>query len=462
MALSSCDYDIVVVWLNAKILNSELTDEYTIYRCDRSPARSQHERGGGVLIGVRRHLQCNTVQIDNTDQLEQVVVRVVEGNRALFLCTVYLPPNTDPTDYQRHVTCVSNICNQMNDHDKIIVIGDYNLPRLHWDFDDDIGCFIPTNASSEQETSLVETILASGLLQINHLMKNNGTLLNLVFVNDPENCEIFEPPSPLLKVDDHHKPFAIKHAVQQTTTTNQEEEYYYDFRTCDFEELNRTFSTINWTEILMTESIDEAVSKFYLELDTVIHLNVPLRKRVIRADNKQPWWNRELRNLRNRSRKARKRYFRTRDDDQKAVVRELERQFNSLNQACFRSYVSRVESDCKGNPQQLWRYIRQRTSTHEIPRNVFYRSTTAASPIESASLFSCFFQSVSSNNSPPLNEQYLNNLQMYNLNIPLLCCQSSIWHCSLLDQPFAGNSISLESGQARFSSVWWIYLVRIV
>lgn len=62
MTLSACDYDVVVfteTWLNDNIMDTELTNEYVIYRCDRSPATSQFRRGGGVLIGVKRHLQSN-------------------------------------------------------------------------------------------------------------------------------------------------------------------------------------------------------------------------------------------------------------------------------------------------------------------------------------------------------------------------------------------------------------------
>lgn len=89
------------------------------------------------------------------------IVRITYGTMSLVVCTVYLPPNTEPALYQQHAASVNQLCKLLGTQDEIVVLGDYNLPYLRWRFDDDIGAFLPINASSEQETSLVEDIVAT-------------------------------------------------------------------------------------------------------------------------------------------------------------------------------------------------------------------------------------------------------------------------------------------------------------
>lgn len=421
-ALSVCDYDIVVLtetWLNKNVLDAELTDEYVIHRCDRSASTSQCLRGGGVLIGVKKNIRCNVFTINGADRLEQVVIRASVGSVSLVVCAVYLPPNTELGLYEQHAACINELHRKTSIHDRIVVLGDYNLPLLRWCFDNDVGCFIPTNASSEQEISLVENVIASGLQQVNYLTNENGRLLDLAFVNCMTICEIIEPPLPLMNVDRHHQPFVMVIEDQRTTLENENNSnVVYDFNHCDFDVLNVAISQINWREILNSGTLDEAVDSFYGGLDSIFRQHVPLKRQSRQHGSRRPWWNGELRNLRNRLRKARRRYFRLRNDDSKAVVRDLECQFNSLNASRFRSYISRLERNIKDDPKQFWTLIRNRTSTKAIPHTVNYLGDTSSTPLESASLFASFFQSVLSNNSPPLVESYLNRLQSFDLNLP--------------------------------------------
>ena len=105
---------------------------------------------------------------------------------------------------------------------------------------------------------------------------------------------------------------------------------------------------------------------------------------------------------------------------QKTVARDLERQYNSLHVTCFRDYVRRIEDNIKYNPKPFWSYINSRKNVKGIPQNVRYNGEFAGNTNEAVNLFSLFFQSVLSNNSPPLLESYLDGLPHYNLNIPRL------------------------------------------
>lgn len=184
MNLCSCDYDIVVLtetWLRPDISNDEFASSYNVFRCDRSSATSSLQRGGGVLIAVKAELNCRSVALENCESLEQAVVQIKLQKFSVYVCGIYLRPNSQPELYYSHSMAVQQLCERTASADKVIVMGDYNLPQLIWQNDEDIDGLLPCNASSEQEIALVETMVASGLRQINCLRNLNGRLLDLVF-----------------------------------------------------------------------------------------------------------------------------------------------------------------------------------------------------------------------------------------------------------------------------------------
>ena len=212
LSLSQCDYDIIAfteTWLHSGIQNSELTNNYRIYRCDRNEQTSRHARGGGVMIAVKSDLQSTAVCISGCDQLEQIIVRVVVPNFDIIVCSIYLPPNSELIRYEQHALCVQKLIDLAGDRNVVLVVGDYNLPLLRWTHDETVNCLLPVNASSEQEIALVESIVSKGLHQINDLTNFNGRLLDLAFISVNRCVEVLEPPLPLLSIDNHHRPFLI-------------------------------------------------------------------------------------------------------------------------------------------------------------------------------------------------------------------------------------------------------------
>ena len=127
-----------------------------------------------------------------------------------------------------------------------------------------------------------------------------------------------------------------------------------------------------------------------------------------------------MQHLRNRLRKARKRFFRSRSEQHKANLRVIESEYNSLHAHCFRCYIHRLEDNIKHDPATFWRFVKDRKQVSGIPRRVSYNDNVAESPFESANLFSSFFRSVQSNNQQPPSEAYLNSLPRFDLALPLL------------------------------------------
>ncbi|XP_055621898.1 uncharacterized protein LOC129765522 [Toxorhynchites rutilus septentrionalis] len=407
------DYDIVVLtetWLRPDIANTELASDYTIFRCDRSERSSSLRRGGGVLIAVRSSFRCNSVSLSNYSQLEQVVASVKLPDLTIYICGIYIRPNSHPDVYTMHSNAVCDICDRALDTDSIFVVGDYNLPYLSWTFDKDINSYLPSNASTEAELVFTETIAASGLHQINTLRNSNNRILDLAFVNDSCNAEIIEPPFPLLKLDAHHKPFVLRiqlDVCSQQVPDDSCDDPDFDFKRCDFTALNNLLSGVDWNEIIGAESTNCATAVFYEKVYEILRDNVPRKRRCQAPSFKHSWWTSELRRLRNSVRKARKVYFREKSSDAKEKLKHLEACYSECRIAAFRSYTDRIESNLKQNPKSFWSYVKSRKSGSHIPENVSYGDLTANStPEEAANLFANFLRSVHSQVSSGLKEHH--------------------------------------------------------
>ncbi|XP_055622326.1 uncharacterized protein LOC129765905 [Toxorhynchites rutilus septentrionalis] len=386
-------------WLRPDIANTELASDYTIFRCDRSERSSSLRRGGGVLIAVRSSFRCNSVSFSNYTQLEKVVASVNHPDLTIYICGIYIRPNSHPDVYTMHSNAVCDISDRALDTDSIVVVGDYNLPYLSWTFDEDINSYLPSNASTEAELVFTETMAASGLHQINTLRNSNNRILDLAFVNDSCNAEINEPPIPLLKLDAHHKHFVLH--IQLVVCSQQVPD-----DSCD--------------EIIGAESTNCATAVFYEKVYEILRDNVPRKRRCQAPSFKHSWWTSELRRLRNSVRKARKVYFREKPRDAKEKLKHLEACYSECRIAAFRSYTDRIEPNLKQNPKSFWSYVKSRKSGSHIPENVSYGDLTATIPEKAANLFTNFFRSVHSDDPPAFSATEFDNISPLNVSLPPL------------------------------------------
>lgn len=372
-----------------------------------------------MLIAVRASLNCRSVVLQNCGNLEQAVVHVKLQNFSIYVCGIYLRPNSQPELYYSHFTAVQQLCNRFSDSDKVIFLGDYNLPRLSWQIEEDVDGLLPSNASSEQEIALVETMVASGLYQINNLQNSSENILDLTFVNETRDVELIEPPSSLLRIDNHHRTFVLRVDLNNTRMCSNEDSIPiddFDFRSCNFDELNRAISSVDWIEQFRGKDTDDTVCTFYDVLYAILDEHVPRRRRR-HHPFKHPWWTAELQHLRNVVRKSRKRYFRARTVENRNNLSIIEARYEECQTAAFRSYVARVESSAKQNPSTFWSFIRNRKQSPRLPAEMTFKEVSANSPIDVANLFADFFESVHNSSFPTFSPANLRNCPTFDLNL---------------------------------------------
>ena len=87
------DTDILIfteTWLHNEVGDAELNlSNYNIYRQDRISNTSQHNRGGGVMVAIRKKYTSNVIESFNYG-VEQIFVNVTMNNSHHIICLAYV------------------------------------------------------------------------------------------------------------------------------------------------------------------------------------------------------------------------------------------------------------------------------------------------------------------------------------------------------------------------------------
>jgi len=130
-----CDYDIIALsetWLSSNINTSELgLLNYVTYRSDRNPITSNCSRGGGVSLSIlnKYHSRLLPVPVSPVEHL--FVITKIDIDY-IIIGNVYFPPNTDISVFNIHFDIINTLLLKFPYVKNIIMVGDYNLPKIHW------------------------------------------------------------------------------------------------------------------------------------------------------------------------------------------------------------------------------------------------------------------------------------------------------------------------------------------
>ena len=79
-----------IISINETNLHDKLQFQFpgfNIFRFDRS-----QKKGGGVLLAVRKEIQCHKVFSEDFDNNECVAIQIFTKNGPLLICSIYIPP----------------------------------------------------------------------------------------------------------------------------------------------------------------------------------------------------------------------------------------------------------------------------------------------------------------------------------------------------------------------------------
>jgi len=109
-------------WLNCNFFSAELgLSNYIIYRCDRSSLSSNKERGGGVLIAVRKDIPSFFLPTPVLS-VEQLFVRFSFNSLHFIIGCVYLSPLSTIDVYHAHLPTVDSLLQHYPSHTLFFVV----------------------------------------------------------------------------------------------------------------------------------------------------------------------------------------------------------------------------------------------------------------------------------------------------------------------------------------------------
>lgn len=218
------DSDIVVLtetWLSPDVRDDELFPrhlDFSVFRCDRT-----QQRGGGVLIAIKKHISYFVVIVCH--DLKLVCVCICSAYSKLVLIACYRPPNSDGNFTTKLQFSLLEIINRFP-HANFLMFGDFNFPDICWSS-------LSSKGPSESRKFL-ELCLTFNLTQMVDSPTRLNNILDLVLSSSPDLvCSI-----------DYSNGFSDHKLLQVTltqpkTVKTQVSKMIHDFNRADYAEINR-------------------------------------------------------------------------------------------------------------------------------------------------------------------------------------------------------------------------------
>lgn len=307
--LNTTDYDIVCIqetWFSNKIDDNEIIagSTFLVNRADRSNFLNHRKTGGGVVTFIRNTFECSIIQHSCKTIIEHIISRIKLGSSFVLLLNIYLPPyrtrNIMINEFQR----ILNKLHKDYPNDEIIVVGDFNLTNLTWQFNDiDIG-YLTCNTEnlSNFELRFLQVCASFCLYQMNDSPNQRGAFLDLILCTNINNIKVYQPALHELFDNQtiHHNAVSIQYSYASTRDQNQHRNINtFNIRLKDArnELLTLNFPSLNQDDIdnfTLNDSTQliTKINTFTLILSNLQskHTSIIKKKAPIKV-SRQPWTN---------------------------------------------------------------------------------------------------------------------------------------------------------------------------
>ncbi|XP_055527991.1 uncharacterized protein LOC129720536 [Wyeomyia smithii] len=407
LSSTELDYDVYVFTetnLDDRIQSCQLfNNDFCVYRVDRCASNSQRQSGGGVLIAVKRLYASSVVQLTAADNIEHLWVKIAIEPLPLFIGVLYLPPDKsrDINLVMLHIDAVSEISRKFSDIGKLVLLGDFNQPRLAWKSSGSGYAFVDPVQSqlSLASQSLLDNMAFLRLRQHNLIRNNLDRVLDLVFSRDSviKDGAVSLAVEEVVPIDPYHPPICFTVLCEPTVSFHQDIDLTErDFRRGDYDTLNELLSEVDWSEVIQNSDVDCAVSCFNRTIQNCIVQAVPLK----RPPKTPVWSNKHLRILRRRRSNLLKQYCQHKSLYAKRQFDEASRTYRGYNRFLYKRYVRRREEDLRRNPKRFWSFVNSKRKENGLPILMHLGNVNAASTETKCALFSQQFASLFENRVP--------------------------------------------------------------
>ena len=273
------NYDIIVIvetWLTVNFKTEEyFPSNYIVHRRDRYLDEDTFALGGGIVVAVADRVSSELLLLDNCD-MELVAVRIHFVTFTLFICTTYIPCRSSMEQYHKFISIIeSNITPILKPEDRLIIIGDFNLPNIFWQYVDDY--LTPINANTEAEL-FISDLLSMGLKQCIDVKNSSDNFLDLAFVPLDQTVTIHPCEDLAGSSSIYHTPlkmllfFDICEIVDNEIYTQN---ISYNFKKGDYQSLISFLDRYDWPSLVSNGNLDDCLNEFYRILYLGIEKFIP-------------------------------------------------------------------------------------------------------------------------------------------------------------------------------------------
>jgi hypothetical protein len=178
--------------------------------CRQSAGSSSKKSAGGVLIAIKRDFYVDVISTRHDGlRIEHECVRIKCSEYAYYISAVYLASDVGKSAYVMLVEDMDAIVGSSRVTERILVLGDFNLPKVEWEVQENGYTLLPMGITTDLESDLIEGMLCCDLGRINSIPNQNGTFLDLFFSNASTDITVEICESPLFGFDRHHRSYEL-------------------------------------------------------------------------------------------------------------------------------------------------------------------------------------------------------------------------------------------------------------
>ncbi len=234
------------------------------------PLNLDNTIGRGIIIYIKNFLNAQLVPI-YSEFSEAIVVSIkINSGMKLLVCCIYRSDSGSEGNNSDLLSLIKKLSS--NNFDKLIIVGDFNLPGIDWE-----SWTSKSNSTTDLNFSFIESLRDCYLVQ--HVSRptrgrgiNNPNVLDLIITNNITEINNLEYLSPLGKSDHCVLQFSIICDIKLQPYSKTKK--YYD--KADYTDIKNLLPAINWPQVIKAQlSINEQWANFTSILNGIINTKAP-------------------------------------------------------------------------------------------------------------------------------------------------------------------------------------------